>query len=114
MSETNVPAMKAYRDGVAAEHDRLGAFQRGCAEWHAARFPDHGPFVVLVKAAEELGEIARALTGENEHRAGRGDVCDEAAQLVCVLASFVGRFYPHRNLLADARAELARYNKETP
>jgi NTP pyrophosphatase (non-canonical NTP hydrolase) len=86
-------------------------FQMRCAAWRTAKFPDDEGSVswVIAKAAEELGELSRAIIGEHEHRPDRGDPVHEAAQVVLVIASLVGRFYPDRNLLEEAYDELCRH-----
>ena len=85
------------------------SFQERCARWHRTKFPARTPDQMLVKLMEEVGEIARARVGEMVGRPGRGDVGDEAAQVVLVLASFIGIHYSHRDLLADAELELSRH-----
>lgn len=87
------------------------SFQERCALWHRAKFPSGTPELKLVKLTEEVGELARAFIADLEGRSGRGDVGDEAAQCVLVLASFIGCHYPHRDLLADAMVELRRHER---
>jgi hypothetical protein len=79
-----------------------------CAEWHAARFPDHDRWLILAKATEELGELARAMIAEHEDRPGRGHISQEGAQVVLVLLSLFGRYYPDIDLLSEVRAEYLR------
>lgn len=93
---------------TVAETSNLDKIQAGCVVWHKAVHPNKEVLDLLAKLTEEVGEVARALVGELEGRPGRGDVCDEAAECVLVLATLVGRFYPHRDLLVDAAAELDR------
>lgn len=81
--------------------------QRRAAVWHERRYSWADAGVLVEKLAEECGEVARAHVGELERRPGRGDVADEAAQVVLVCLSLIGRFYPDRDLLADAEKELA-------
>lgn len=57
--------------------------------WRQRNGLSNHPFAVMAKATEELGEVARALIGEQEARPGRGDLVREAAQTIIVLASLV-------------------------
>lgn len=63
------------------------------AAWHAARYPNHDMWRVLVKAGEELGELDRAIIGQDEGREGRGDILQEAAQTILVIYTLIGRFF---------------------
>ena len=88
-------------------------FQDRCAAWRRTKFPDDAGnrWMVLTKATEELGELARACLGEYEGRPGRGDPVLEAAQTFLVLASLIGQFYQDRNLLEEAFDELIRHER---
>lgn len=83
--------------------------QRRIAAWRAERWSDTVHQTGLVaKAAEELGEMARAVISDLEGRRGRGDVVDEAAQVIVVLAALVGIHYPERDLFQAVLDELTR------
>lgn len=86
--------------------------QFACADWVRANV-DESPdiFRRITKAAEELGEFARAVGGEYEKRPNRGDPIQEAAQLVVVLLSIFGEFYPYADLYGEVQAELDRLNR---
>lgn len=85
-------------------------FQQRCAAWRKRRFPeDHENIAwVALKGVEEYGEVARAIIGEHEGRPDRGDPVKEAAQVILVICSLVGQFYPDRNVIAEAFDELIR------
>ncbi len=76
--------------------------------WRASKGYSLDPARVMVKITEELGEVARALTGDFEDRPGRGDVLEEAAQTVIVLASLV-HIHCGEDLLAAVEAEMAKH-----
>lgn len=67
--------------------------------WRMARYPDSIEEGVLAKLVEEVGELARAVIGRLEERPGRGDVGQEAAQVLLVMCSLFGRWYPDEILL---------------
>ena len=74
--------------------------------WHKKRFPEAGPEHVTMKATEELGELAGAVNGrlgKNSPRA-RGDVGEEAADVVITVLILLGRYYPE----IDLKDEVAR------
>lgn len=87
-------------------------FQERCANWRREKYPDSDIWMVLCKATEELGELHRAVIGEHEGREGRGDPVHEAAQVVLVIASLVGQYYPDRDVLAEAYHELCEKEAE--
>ena len=64
----------------------------------AARNYSVAPADVCNKLFEEAGEVARALVGELEGREGRGDLVQEAAQTIIVLASLVFITHPEADL----------------
>jgi hypothetical protein len=77
--------------------------------WRTRRFGDGaGPFGIMSKATEEIGEVARALVGEMEGREGRGDLVQEAAQTIIVLASLCALRHPDRNVFQAVLDEMAR------
>lgn len=90
---------------ISIGHD----FQQRCAAWRMEKFPDDDISWVIAKATEELGECSRAVIGEREKRPDRGDPVSEAAQVVLVMASLVGQFYPDRNIFVEAYDELCRH-----
>lgn len=75
------------------------SLQQRAAAWHEQAAPDASVSRVLIKAMEELGEVARAFHG-------RGDIVAESADVVVALAVLVGRWYPDRDLLGEAEAKL--------
>lgn len=78
---------------------RLGEIGKAANRWRDDHHPTSTTWpLVLNKATEELGELARALLAEHEHRPGRGDPIEEAAQLVIVIASLVQLTHPGTNL----------------
>jgi hypothetical protein len=66
------------------------------------------PFAIATKLGEEFGEVCRALVGEFEQRPGRGDVVQEAAQTIIVLASLIDRVRPGADLFAAVQDEMQR------
>lgn len=84
--------------------------QQRVARWHATRFPGAGPFEILGKATEELGEVANEVNERCSADAGYdGDgsgMEGEAADLVIVLMALVGRF-GNGDLLDFVEAKLA-------
>lgn len=86
----------------------VDSLQARATAWRARQpWPDSAE-LRLGKASEELGELWRAHIGRSERRPDRGDVGQEAAQTVLCLMSFLGKFYPRVDLLAEVRAELDR------
>lgn len=85
--------------------------QDRCASWHAIVHNEDGPYKQLTKLAEEVGELCRAHIGIDEGRPDRGDVGQEAAQVVVVLMTFIGRNYPRIDLMAAVEAEYTRLTK---
>jgi NTP pyrophosphatase (non-canonical NTP hydrolase) len=84
--------------------DSIGA--RSTA-WRLVHGLSAEPFAVMAKATEELGEVARALVGDYEGRPGRGDVTQEAAQTIIVLASLVS-IHAGRDVMEEVHAEMRR------
>jgi len=82
--------------------------QQRSAVWRMRKFPDSTALGIVAKLLEESGEVARAVIGDHEHRNGRGDAVQEAAQCVIVLASLVGCHYPDRDLFAEVASEMER------
>lgn len=87
---------------------RTVSMQHRAAAWHTYRYPTATHAILVAKLTEETGELARAFVADWEGRLGRGNVPDEAAQIVCVLLSLIGRFYPDHDLLDDVYTELER------
>jgi NTP pyrophosphatase (non-canonical NTP hydrolase) len=85
------------------------SLQSRSTAWRAQHYPDCTPTDVVAKLFEEGGELARAIIGDLEGRPDRGDVGQEAAQVVLVVLSLVGRFYPDIDVLAEVNAELLRH-----
>lgn len=69
------------------------------------------PAVVMTKLTEEIGEVARALMGELENRPGRGDMVQEAAQSILVLASLIETRHPGTDLFDEAVKEMDRLER---
>jgi len=91
----------------------LGNVQRRCAEWTTRKWPetrdrDDAVLGRLAKLLEEAGELARACIGDLEGRPDRGHAPQEAAQVVLIVASLIGIFYPGYDLFADLVDELER------
>lgn len=63
--------------------------------WHKARFPTAEPWMVALKASEEVGELASAVLGQfgRESATGDGDVVAEAADVAIALIVLLGRWY---------------------
>jgi NTP pyrophosphatase (non-canonical NTP hydrolase) len=77
--------------------------------WHVKRFPEAGPEHVCMKATEELGELAGAVNGrvgKNAPRA-RGDVGEEAADVLITVMILLGRYYPEYSLMDEVAKKLA-------
>jgi hypothetical protein len=104
--------MVAALNAAAEVTMRQRALQSRCAAWREAKYPDSTKFSVGMKFFEEAGEFARAVVGDVEHRPGRGDVHQEAAQSILVLLSLIGMFYPYRDLLDTVWAELERHEAD--
>lgn len=85
--------------GMIDETGGLTEIQTSLGGWLTDRHPHVTVSNMIVKAMEELGEVSSAFHG-------RGDLADEAGQVVATLAALVGRFAPHRSL-ADAAADKA-------
>lgn len=76
--------------------------------WRAVRNLSLDPAQIAVKLGEEIGEVDRALVGLFEQRPGRGDLVQEAAQSVIVLASLVEAVYPGTDLYDAVEQEMDR------
>lgn len=89
--------------------------QDRAAAWHAARFPDARPYLVIIKTMAELGELADAViaaAGTSSAAGKEGDgVLGEAADVLITLLVLAGR-WDGGDLLAVTEAKLARL--ETP
>jgi hypothetical protein len=84
--------------------------QVAVADWHKRRFPQAKTGHVMLKVMAECGEVADALSGEEDPRTtstGDGDVLAEAADTVLALLVLIGRFYPGADLLGAVWAKLA-------
>jgi len=90
----------------------LASVGRRMLVWREDRWPGATPFHVYTKAAEELGEVGRALLAGFENRTGRGDLVDEAAQTILVLASLCEQVAPDRDLWDAVLAELDRLERQ--
>lgn len=78
--------------------------------WHMERFPDAQSYNVMIKATEELGEVARAVNGDlvgDPDRDRRGTAPEEAADVVITLMALLGRWYPEYELLDMVEKKLA-------
>jgi hypothetical protein len=91
-------------------HDMTGIQDR-CARWTMRQHPDGVLTGRLAKLLEEAGELSRACIGKIEGRPNRGDPGDEAAQIVLVVASIIGIYFPDRDLFADVIRELERVER---
>lgn len=83
--------------------DEIGALATAARDrrrWSSA------PEWIMVKVAEEVGEVARALGGEAEGRPGRGDLTQEVAQSVILLTVLLHVTRPTADLDDAVRAEL--------
>jgi len=69
--------------------------------YHEARFPVCTPHEVILKAMAELGEVADAA----QIQMPRGDLVEEAADVVITMFALTGRWYG-ANLLDAVEAKL--------
>ena len=76
--------------------------------WRVGRGLSTDPPWIATKLTEEVGELASALVGDFEQRPNRGDVVQEAAQVVIVVASLLDRVRPGVDLFAAVVAEMER------
>lgn len=79
------------------------ALQTRVEAWHRQRFPHATPTDVVLKALSELGEVADAVLGDD--LGGKGDVAQEAADVVVALLALVA-VYTDGDLLALVAAKL--------
>jgi NTP pyrophosphatase (non-canonical NTP hydrolase) len=92
----------------------MAEIQERSLAWRRKHFPETDVVHAVAKLAEEVGELARAVIAETEHRTGRGDVVQEAAQVVLIVASIVAWTHPDRDLMEAMRSEIARLEDWTP
>lgn len=83
----------------------LEALASMAVAWHRQRFPAASAHHIALKAAAEMGELLDAVLPAD--LGGKGDVGEEAADVLICLFALVGRFYPAVDLLAEVRAKLA-------
>ncbi len=83
----------------------LEALASMAVAWHRQRFPAAGPQHVALKAVAEFGELLDAILPAD--LGGKGNIGEEAADVLLTLLVLVGRFYPSVDLLAEVRAKLA-------
>lgn len=84
---------------------RSGRWRTEVVEYRENMMPPSVP-AILSKAAEELGEVARAAIGDLEGRPDRGDVLHEVAQTILVLMTLLGIHYPGSDLLSVIQDEM--------
>ena len=84
--------------------NELGSLSTG---WRLENGWSIHPAMVCTKLFEECGEVACALTGELEGRAGRGDLTQETAQAILLLTSLLYLQHPEADLEAAIRKEMA-------
>jgi NTP pyrophosphatase (non-canonical NTP hydrolase) len=87
-----------YRNGMKrafGSHHNLRHLQQMVGSWHVNTFGDGGaPDRVMLKLASEAGELADAvlaLSSETLYTSGKGDVADEAADVLITLLSLTHR-----------------------
>lgn len=85
---------------VVSEGNTCGTPQDNVVAWHTIRFPDSNKWLAMAKLTEEVGELARAMIGEHEGRPNRGNVMEEAMDVLITLYVLIGRFYPQYGDLA--------------
>lgn len=100
--------IREFVAACAATPETLADLQARCAAWTEDRFPNDSPDRRMAKLLEEAGEFSRAVIGRLEGRAGRGDIGQEAAQVVLVVASTLGRWFPEYDLLTELAREMER------
>jgi NTP pyrophosphatase (non-canonical NTP hydrolase) len=84
--------------------------QKAVADWHTNRFPEAEPYHVMIKAMEELGEVASALNGDlakNDGRSREGSVPNEVGDVIICLMVLLGRWYPEHDALLEVMDKLA-------
>ncbi len=83
--------------------------QKAVADWHINRFPEAEPYHVMIKAMEELGEVASALNGDlakNDGRKREGSVPKEVGDVIICLMVLLGRWYPEHDALLEVMEKL--------
>lgn len=84
--------------------------QEAVSAWHTNRFPEAEVYHVMIKAIEELGEVASALNGDlakNDGRSRDGSVPNEVGDVVICLMVLLGRWYPGHDVLDEVTKKLA-------
>jgi NTP pyrophosphatase (non-canonical NTP hydrolase) len=82
--------------------------QAHVAMWHEDRFAEAGPVEMALKACAEMGEFAEAIGSRTDSSPGpRGNVGEEAADVVICLFATIGRWWPEVDLMEEVRKKLA-------
>lgn len=84
--------------------------QEAVANWHIDRFPEAEAHHVMIKAMEELGEVASALNGDlakNDGRSRDGSVPNEVGDVMICLMVLLGRWYPGYDVIEEVGKKLA-------
>lgn len=92
--------------------------QRRVADWRREKGISKGwlgPTKVNISAklGEEAGEFIRAVIGELEGRPDRGDVQQEAAQIIVALLAYFGTHHPEVDLFECVVEEVDRLLHKT-
>lgn len=76
--------------------------------WHTKRFPAAQREHVALKTAEEVGEVASAINADigANSATGKGDIAQEAADVIITLMVLMGRWYPEKDLMKEVAAKL--------
>lgn len=102
---------RATEARLARIREALPHLQERCADWRHTRgnfWVQPSSMNIAYKLAEETGEFMRAVLAVEEHREGRGDPFQEAAQVVLVLLCWFGIHHPDRDLLTEVLNEMQR------